>query len=91
MMNEQQLDAATVEYGKRIGYFLENLDIPLSIKQALSEIVEILNHEQIDLLASSLEKALVEQLAVESTPEYREETEELDRQAVVEIEQIINN
>ena len=90
-MDDKQLQNISVEYGKKIGFLLEQIDIPNEIKLALADIIPNLEPEQIDKVAEALENTLITQLAIENTTEYKEAEEKINKETISEINNIINN
>ena len=78
-------------YGREIGTYIAYLDIPDLHKEVLVEdILPTLSADELETLRTNLQEALVEQTAIEMTPEYQEQVAQIDRETIEEIEAIIN-
>ena len=76
--------------GQQFAAMLEYLDLPEEFKASLVAIIPDLEAEQFELLYNSLYESVVDRIAVETSEEYIAEADEIDKQTMAEIDEIIN-
>jgi len=77
------------DYGKRIGFFLDQLDVPASLKQVLIELLPTFTLEQIEELRIRLEEQVIEQTAIELTPEFQQKMTEVNNETSGELDALL--
>jgi hypothetical protein len=78
------------DYGRRIGYYLNELDIPLELKQDLVKILPDLEPEDIDKLVKTLEERLIDQKMLEEDPEYQKKIDEINKETLSQLQTILS-
>ncbi len=79
------------EIEKTIRFFIDNLDIPKSIKDSLFGIAsELKTKEELSGFLDSLEKGYINQGLVKTDPQYIAEMEKLDKETLSELDKIFN-
>jgi len=82
---EQELQ----EYGKRIAFFLDALNTPVSLKKVIVELLPNLALDQIEEMRIKLEEQVVEQTAIEMTPEYQEKMAKINNETASDLDVLL--
>lgn len=85
-LSQEQLEGI----GQQFAAMLEYLDLPEEFKASLVSLVPDLTPEQFETLYNSLYESVVDRIAVETSEEYIEGAEEIDKQTVADIDEIIS-
>ena len=78
------------QIGEYYGWLLNELDLPLSIKQIFVDMIEILEPEQLEALMQILEHAVAEQVVVQSHPDYLTEAARIDSLTAERLKTIVD-
>lgn len=87
---EQVIENAVLIAGRELGIFLNELDIPPTVKSAIIAILPNLSLEDIQSLRDSLKLAYEEQAMVESDEGYMKESAHNDQETIKELDEIIS-
>lgn len=85
-LSQEQLEGI----GQQFAAMLEYLGLPEEFKASLVSLVPDLTPEQFETLYNSLYESVVDRIAVETSEEYIEGAEEIDKQTVADIDEIIS-
>ena len=75
--------------GAVFGQFLTELDQPPEVKEAILHLVKIWPEEELNILFSVIEEALIQQLVTQSNPAYIKAVAEIDDETIVELEKLL--
>jgi len=71
--------------GRVFGWLLDELDVPPYIKDVFVELAKTMEPEHLAEMVDLIHRAVLEQKAAESTPEYQAQAAEIDASTTVEL------
>ncbi|MFC1801837.1 hypothetical protein ACFLY7_00115 [Patescibacteria group bacterium] len=84
-----EFEKLTENYGKKIGYYLNELDMPDELKNDLIKTLPSLKPEEIDGFVKTLEDKLIDQKILEENPEYQKEMKKIDEETLSKLEELL--